>query len=108
MAKRIDTLKKINDIVVSYLLENVGEMAVEGAPRYDDDKAQWVIPISCRTARGILPTGEIHLNKKLEIVYATPLDDMLQILEAQLKRLPFIVLGDERELAAKGLEALHV
>ncbi len=108
MAERIDTLKKINDIAVSYLLENIGEMAVEGAPRYDDVKAQWAIPISCRTPRGILPTGEIRLNKKLEIVYATPLEDMLQILEAQLKRLPFIVLGDEQELAAKGLEALHV
>lgn len=108
MASKIKTYQKINDIVVPYLLENVGEMAVEGAPRFDAEKQQWIVPVSCRTERGILPAGEIHLNRRLKLVYATTRDEMLRVVQAQLERLPFIILGQEQELTAKGLQPLHV
>lgn len=108
MARNLKTYQKINDVVVPYLLENVGEMAVEGAPRFDSEKQQWVVPVSCRTARGVLPAGEIHLNRRLEVIYATTRDEMVRVIEAQLHLLPFIVLGQEQELTAKGLQPLHV
>lgn len=83
-------------------------MAVEGAPRLDAAKQQWLAPVSCRTTRGILPAGEVHLDSALGIIYATPRDEMLRVVEAQLKRLPFIVLGEEKYLEAKGVALLEI
>ena len=108
MARNMTVYQKINDIVVTYLLENVGEMAQEGAPRYEEESRYWIVPVACRTVRGIFPSGEIHLNERLEIIYATPLEEMVRIVQAQLKRLPFIALAEEDELQAKGIKTLQV
>jgi hypothetical protein len=60
----------------------------------------------CETARGILPAGKIELDENLDMVYATPRDDMVRAVEEQLRRLPHIVFAEEDELKAKGIEAI--
>ncbi len=85
--RRMNVYQKIHHIVVIYLIENVGEMAMAGVPRYDEKLEQWRVPVLCRTVRGILPGGEIRMTKRLRIAFATPREEMLRNVEAQLKEL---------------------
>ncbi|MFQ5628676.1 MAG: hypothetical protein ACE5I1_07945 [bacterium] len=104
MAKKQSIYLKIKEIINQYLLENIGEMAISGVPRYDENHHRWLIPILCETSKGILPGGRIELDENLNFVYATPRDDMVKAVEAQLRRLPFLVFAEEDELKAKGIE----
>jgi hypothetical protein len=60
----------------------------------------------CETPRGVLPAGKIELDENLDLVCATPRDDMARTVEEQLRRLPHIVFAEEDELKAKGIEAV--
>jgi len=106
MAKKQSTYPKIKEIVDQYLLQNIGEMAVSGVPRYDENYQRWLIPILCETPKGILPGGRIELDDDLHFVYATSRADMVKVVEEQLRRLPFLVFAEENELRAKGIEPI--
>lgn len=85
--------QQINQIVTHYLIENIGEMAMQGLVQYDAELKLWRVPILCRTNRGILLAGEVQLTNQLEIQYATPLDEMLDTLQAQLTQLDRVPLS---------------
>jgi hypothetical protein len=106
MARRKNVYEKIEQITTKFLLRNVGELAVTGWPRFDEDRQRWIITIMCETARGVLPAGKIELDENLDLVYATPRDDMVRAVEEQLRRKPFLVYADEEELKAKGIEVI--
>lgn len=84
---KIDTYEKIRRKVVAYLIEHVGDMAMQGTPTYDSEIDRWRVPVYCRTARGILLGGEMHLTKRLRIDYVTPRADMVENVERQLRQL---------------------
>jgi hypothetical protein len=108
MARRKDVFKKIEQITTKYLLRNVGELAVTGWPRFDEDRQLWVVTVLCETPRGVVPAGRIELDKKLNLIYATPRDDMARTVEEQLRRLPHLVFAEEAELKAKGIDAITI
>lgn len=108
MATNLEVYKKIRGIVTRYLIEHVGDMSLEGAPSFDEERKVWVVPVLCRTSKGILPAGKIELDENLNIVYASPLEEMARVTEAQLERLPFMVYAKEGELEAAGFEPIKV
>jgi hypothetical protein len=108
MANRKNVYKKIEQITVKYLLRHVGELAVTGWPRFDEDRQLWVVTVLCETARGVVPAGRIELDKKLNLIYATPREDMVRAVEEHLRRRPFLVYGDLEELKAKGIDAIAI
>lgn len=65
---------------------------MQGLVQYDAQMQRWRVPILCRTNRGILLAGEIQLTKRLRIAYATPLDEMVKTVNAQLKQLKRVPL----------------
>lgn len=106
MAKKQNIYQQIKEIIDQYLLENIGEMAVSGVPRYDENHQRWLIPILCETSKGILPGGRVELDDNLHFVSATPRSEMVKAVEAQLRRLPYLVFAEEDELKAKGIEPI--
>jgi len=106
MARRKKVYEKIEQITVKYLLRHVGELAVTGWPRFDEDRQLWVVTILCETPRGVVPAGRIELDKDLNLVYATPREDMVSAVEEQLRRRLHLVLGDVDELKAKGIDVI--
>lgn len=106
MASRKDVYEKIEQITTKYLLRNVGELAVTGWPRYDEDRELWVVTVLCETPRGVVPAGRIELDKNLNMVYASSHEDMVRAVEAHQRRRLHLVLGDEDELKAKGIDVI--
>jgi len=108
MARRKNVYAKIEEITTIYLLENIGEKAVTGWPRFDENRRLWIVTIMCETPQGVLPAGKIELDENLDWVYATPRDAMVRVVEEQLRRLPHLVFADADELKAKGIDVLAV
>ncbi len=108
MAYPANTYQDIKEITGQYLLENIGEMAVTGTIRYQQERRRWIVSVLCETLRGVLPAGRIELDDDLNLVHATPRADMTRAVEEQLRRLPYFVLADEEELKAKGLEVITI
>ncbi|MEK7728098.1 MAG: hypothetical protein AAB354_06755 [candidate division KSB1 bacterium] len=106
MARRKDVYDKIRQITTKYLLRNIGELAVTGWPRYDEDRKLWVVTVLCETPRGVIPAGRIELDKKLNLIYASTREDMVAAVEENLRRKLFLVMGDEAELRAKGVDII--
>jgi len=108
MAIDLEVHRKVRSIVTRYVIEHVGDMAVEGAPVFDEEQRVWIVPIFCRTSRGILPAGKIELDEELNIIFASPREEMERVVEAQLKRLPYLVYAEEGELEAAGFQPVKV
>ena len=108
MAIDLEAHRKVRSIVTRYVIEHVGDMAVEGAPTFDKERRVWTVPILCRTSRGILPAGKIELDEDLNIIFASSREEMVYVVEAQLKRLPYLVYAEEGELEAAGFEPVKV
>lgn len=112
MARRKNIQKgvyeKISEITDEYLLRHIGELAVGGMTRFDENRRRWIVTIMCETPRGVLPAGRIELDENLDIVHATPRDDMARTVEEQLRRLPHIVFAAADELKAKGVDAIAI
>jgi len=108
MAQAKNVYEDIKEITGQYLLENIGEMATTGVPRFLEERRRWLVPVLCETPRGILPAGKIELDEDLNIVSATPRHDMVQAVEEQLRRLPHFVFVEEGELEAKGIDAIKI
>lgn len=108
MATDLETYRQIRSIVTRYLIEHVGDMSLEGSPRFDEDRKVWTVPVLCRTSRGILPAGKIELDEQLDIMFVTSREEMVQVVEAQLKRLPYLVFAEEGELEAAGFQPVKV
>ena len=106
MARRKDVYDKVKEITDVYLLEHIGEKTVTGWPRYDEDRKLWVITVLCETPRGVIPAGRIELDKKLNLVYASSREDMVRAVEDNLRRKLFLVMGNEEELRAKGVDII--
>jgi hypothetical protein len=107
MARYKKNYEKIRQITEKYLLRNVGELAVSGWPRFDEDRQLWVVTVLCETPKGVVPAGRIELDKNLNLVYATPREDMVRAVEAQLRPRLHVVLADAEELKAKGIEIIN-
>ncbi len=103
---RKNVYEKIAEIIDEYLLRHIGELAVRGVMRFDENRRHWIATIMCKTPRGVLPAGKIELDENLDIVEATPRDDMSRTVEEQLRRLPHLVFAEEEELKAKGIDAI--
>ena len=108
MAIDLEAHRKVRSIVTRYVIEYVGDMAVEGSPTFDKEREVWTVSILCRTSRGILPAGKIELDEGLSIIFASPREEMVRVVEAQLKRLPYLVYAEEGELVAAGFEPVKV
>jgi hypothetical protein len=108
MARRKNVYAKIEEITTIYLLEHVGEKAVAGWPRFDKERRLWIVTVLCETPQGVLPAGKIELDENLDLIYATPRDAMVRVVEEQLRRLPHLVFADADELKAKGIDVLTV
>lgn len=108
MVTELEIHRQIRDIVTRYLIEHVGDMSLEGSPHFDENRRVWIVPVLCRTSRGILPAGKIELDEQLDIVFATPREEMVQVVEAQLKRLPYLVFAEEGELEAAGFQPVKI
>jgi len=106
MARRRDIYDKVKEIAEIYLLEHVGERAVIGWPHFDDDRQIWIVTVLCETPRGVVPAGRIELGRKLNLIYATPRDEMARAVEEHLRRRLHLVFGDENELKAKGIDVV--
>jgi hypothetical protein len=106
MARRKDVYEKIRQITDKYLLRNVGELAVTGWPRFDEDRHRWIVTVLCETPKGALPAGRIELDEKLNLTYVTPRDNMVRAVEEQLRHRLHLVIADEEELKSKGFEVI--
>ena len=82
MARRKNISSKVKEIAEIYLLEHIGERAVSGWPRFDEDRRRWIVAIMCETPQGVLPAGKIELEENLDLVYATPRDAMVRVVES--------------------------
>ena len=106
MARHKNDYEKIRQITEKYLLRNVGELAVSGWPRFDEERQIWVVTVLCETPKGVVPAGRIELDKKLNMLYATPKEDMVRAVEEQLRPRLHLVFGDAEELRAKGVDII--
>jgi hypothetical protein len=106
MARRKNVHDKVKEIIDIYLLEHIGEKAVSGWPRFDEDRRRWIVTILCESPQGAVPAGRIELDENLNIIYVTPRDDMVRAVEEQLRRKPFLVYADKEKLKAKGFEVI--
>jgi len=106
MARKPNVHQKVSELVEQYLFENIGEMAVASAPRFDEERQRWVVMILCETPRGILPAGKLEFDKELNLIYAASRSDMVRAVEEQLRRLPHLVFAEPEALKAKGFEAI--
>jgi len=100
--------EQIRELADEYLLKHIGELAVSGLIRFDENRRRWIVAIMCETPQGVLPAGKIELDQDLDLVYATPRDAMVRVVEEQLRRLPHLVFADADELKAKGIDVLAV
>jgi hypothetical protein len=91
-----------------YLDDYVGERAMLGTPTFSSGTRHWRVPILARTPEGILPVGECVLDENGEFLSLPTEEQMLRVLQSQMKRLPFLVYGEKAELEAKGLELVTV
>ena len=97
---------KVREVVVKYLVSHVGERALADSPRFDEERKAWLVPVLCRTSRGILLAGEIQLNQDLEIICAPSKEELTRVVEAQLERIPYLVYADKEELETKGFKPI--
>jgi len=104
MALIEETYDQIRQAVTEYVILNLGDMIMEGVPRYDAARARWIVPLLCRTDRGILVAGAVELDDQAQIVEAPNKAQVTEMVEAQLKRLPYLVYAEREELRAHGFE----
>jgi hypothetical protein len=96
--------RQIRQVVIEYVILTLGDMIMEGVPRYDATRARWIVPLLCRTDRGILVAGAVELDEQARIVEAPTKAQVTQTVEAQLTRLPYLVYANREELLAHGFE----
>ncbi len=106
MDMRWEKAAKVREVVVKYLVSHVGERALADSPRFDEERKVWLVPVLCRTSRGMLLAGEIQLNQDLEIIRAPSKEELTRTVEAQLERIPYLVYADRDELEAKGFKPI--
>jgi hypothetical protein len=94
--------------VQDYLTDHVGELTAPGAPVFDATSHHWRVPVLCKTAKEILPVGELLLDEAGHFVAVPDKAQMVRVLEAQLARLPFLVFGEKEELEKKGVQVVSV
>lgn len=97
-------MKKIYEKVKDYLCDEIGNMAMPGDPIFDANKRRWQVPVLCKTEKGIFITGQILLDENLNFVRIPSREQMLKILEAEMRQIPFLVYAETDELREKGLE----
>ncbi len=91
-----------------YLTDHVGELTGPGAPVFDAATRGWRVPVLCKSAKGILPVGEILFDETGSLVAAPDREQMLRVLKMQMARLPFLVFGEKDELEKKGVQVVTV
>ena len=101
-------IKKVYNKVKGYLLDEVGNMALPGNPKYDPSGKRWRVPVLCATEKGIFITGEIILDENLKFIKIPSMKQMLKILKVEMKQVPFLVYAEADELKKKGVEAVTI
>jgi hypothetical protein len=93
---------------LDYLTDHVGELTAPGAPIFDAATRRWRVPVLCKSAKGILPVGEMLFDEAANLIAAPDKEQMLRVLNTQTARLPFLVFGDKEELEKKGVHVVNV
>ena len=99
-------IKNGYDKVKNYLIDEIGNMAMPGDPKYDPHIKRWLVPVLCKTAKGVFISGEIILDEDLNFIRIPSKEQMLETLEAEMRRLPFLVYAEPEELEKAGLKAV--
>jgi len=98
--------KNIYDKVKSYLLDEIGNMALPGDPKFDPLLKRWRVPVLCKKEKGVFIAGEILLDETLEFIRIPSKEQMLKTIEAEMRELPFLVYAEPEELKKAGLKAV--
>jgi hypothetical protein len=92
--------------VLDYLLDYVGDMTSPGKPTFDCSARQWRVPVLCETEKGFLYAGEVVTDDTGQFISVPDKDQIVRLVESQLKRLPVLVMADREELEAKGFRVV--
>jgi hypothetical protein len=93
---------------LDYLTDHVGDLTAPGVPIFNAATRRWHVPVLCKTAKGILPVGEILFDEAANLLAVPDKERMLRVLALQTERLPFLVFGDKDELEKKGVQVVAV
>ncbi|NUO79028.1 hypothetical protein HUU05_03050 [candidate division KSB1 bacterium] len=99
---------RVSEKVKNYLIDNVGNMLMPGAPFFDEASKEWKVSALCRTERGIFVVGEFSLDEDLNFIAIPTKKQMLKILEKTMRRVPALVYADPAELRRKGVRAATI
>jgi len=89
--------------VRQYLYRNVGNLVTAGRSVFDLKNHYWHVPVLCKTDRGIFIVGEFKLDQELNFVFIPTKQEMLKVLNAQLKRTLTLVNEEPDEVRQRGL-----
>ena len=77
--------RQMYEIAQEYLIENMGNQVSAGDVYYDNSTKTWNVKIISKTPHGVLIVGEVHLDEEKTIVYITPIEQVLKILQSRLR-----------------------
>jgi hypothetical protein len=99
---------KVYEKVKNYLVDEIGNMVLPGAPNFDIKAKAWRVSVLCKTDRGIFIVGEISLDQKLNFLALPTRQQMLKVLKKTMQRVPVLVYADPEELRKKGVRHVTV
>lgn len=99
-------IKSVYDKVKNFLIDEIGNMALPGDPKFDPLFKRWRVPVLCKTDKGVFIAGEILLDETLEFIRIPSKEQMLKTLETEMRELPFLVYAEPEELKKAGLKAV--
>ena len=67
---------------LDYLADHVGDMVSPGSPVFDAQSGNWRVAVLCRTAKGLLPVGEIVMDTSGAFLSVPGSDEMLRVLNS--------------------------
>jgi len=97
-------IKNVYEKVKYYLIDEIGNMAMPGDPKFDSLLKRWEVPVLCKTEKGVFIAGEIILDEILNFIRIPSKEHMLKTLEIEMRRLPFLVYAEPEELKKTGLK----
>jgi hypothetical protein len=87
----MDPVMRVRD----YLLDNIGHMTYPGNASFNPTAQRWFVPIHCRTERGTVVVGDMELDPKGHIVFASTGAPMLLVV--QVTRWPSFCYDERHE-----------
>lgn len=99
---------EIYEKVKRYLYNNVGHLTTAGTPRFDNMDKIWKVPVLCKTERGVIIVGEFHVDKNGNFVNVPTKEEMVKIVNLQIKKLPFLYYGTKKELRKQKIKPVVI